>query len=80
MKTKLTLRLDQKLVRRAKTYAKRTGKSVSQIVAEYFLLLGSRAEDGEVRLTPTVKSLKGALRGGQVDKADYRRYLEEKYL
>ena len=36
MKTKLILRLDDKLINRAKSYAKKSGKSVSQIVAGYF--------------------------------------------
>jgi hypothetical protein len=72
MQTKLTLRLDEALVRRAKAYAKRTGKPVSQLVAEYFAVLGT--------LTPTVRHLKGALRGASVDVEEYRRHLEEKYL
>ncbi len=39
MQTNVTLRLDERLVRRAKACARRSGKSVSQMVAEYFLLL-----------------------------------------
>ncbi|MBI3303912.1 MAG: hypothetical protein HYZ72_17745 [Deltaproteobacteria bacterium] len=45
METKLILRLDEALVRRARAYAKRTGKPVSQLVAEYFAVLGRQAED-----------------------------------
>ena len=44
MQTKLTLRVDEKLVKKAKAYAKKTGKSVSQLVAEYFSLLTPRPE------------------------------------
>jgi hypothetical protein len=36
MQTKLTLRLDDELVRKAKKFSKRAGKSVSKIVADYF--------------------------------------------
>ena len=36
MRTKLTLRLDDRLVKDAKLYARRTGKSLSRMVAEYF--------------------------------------------
>ena len=84
MQTKLTLRLDAKLVKRAKVYAKRTGKSVSQMVADFFVLLGSSSEeDGEdedgPNLTPTVRSLKGVLRGTDVNVEDYRRYLRDKH-
>ena len=45
-------------------------------MADYFALLEEQEQD--VRITPRVRSLKGALRGADVD--DYRRYLEDKYL
>ena len=80
MQTKLTLRLDEKLIRWAKLYAKRTGKSVSQMVADYFALLQPRLEDENFDLTPTVRSLKGVLKGSGLDREDYKRHLEEKYL
>jgi hypothetical protein len=44
MQTKLTLRLDDELINREKSYAKKSGKSVSQIVAAYFSLLDSKPE------------------------------------
>ena len=80
MQTKLTLRLDEKLVRRAKAYAKREGKSVSQIVADYFSLLKqTHGEDTEAQpRSPLTQSLRGILRGVEVDEEDYRRYLDEK--
>ncbi len=76
MQTKLTLRLDEDLIHRAKAFAKAGGKSVSQIVANYFALL--EEEEQDVRLTPKVRALKGALAGADVD--DYRRHIEDKYL
>ena len=39
MQTKLTLRLEDQLIEQAKSYAALAGKSVSQIVADYFKLL-----------------------------------------
>lgn len=80
MNTKLTLRLDEKLIRQAKEYAKGTGKSVSQIVADYFSLLVSRKGKEVDQLTPTVKHLKGLLHKGNVNTEDYYEYLEDKYL
>ncbi len=79
MPTKLTLRLDETLIRRAKSHAKRRGKSVSQLVADYFTLLddGKRAVEREI--PPVTRSLRGGLRGAAVDESDYRRYLEEKH-
>jgi hypothetical protein len=60
----------------AKRYAEISGKSLSQLVADYFSLLGSKPT-GQSELTPKVKALKGALKN--VSEDDYRRYLEEKH-
>ncbi len=78
MQTKLTLRLDEDLIRRAKAFARASGKSVSKMVADYFATLEKDEQD--FQMTPVVRSLKGALRGQDVDVEDYRRYLESKYL
>jgi len=79
MQTKLTLRLDERLVRRAKAYARRSGKSVSQVVSEYFLLLVGREPDDSPSLPPTVRQLRGALKGSAGDRSSYRKHLEDKY-
>lgn len=80
MHAKLTLRLEEDLIQVAKDYAARTGKSLSQIVADYFALLTTKPAAPEEGTTPVVRSLRGALRGAAVDETDYRRHLEEKYL
>jgi hypothetical protein len=80
MQTKLTLRLDDELIDRAKSYAQQRGRSVSQLVADYFELLPGGAVEDEASLTPMVRSLLGVLRGAEIGEEDYRRYLEEKYL
>ena len=78
MDTKLTLRLDAQLIRRAKAYAKRANKSVSAVVADYFAAL--EAENaGEAELGPKVRSLLGVLRERPVDEQAYRRHLEKKH-
>lgn len=81
MQTKLTLRLEQRLIRRAKAYARRSGKSVSELVAEFFGRLESLPDDGasSVAQSPAVQSLVGVMRGASVDQADYREHLAEKY-
>ncbi len=80
MHAKLTLRLDEELIQLAKSYSRKTGKSLSQIVADYFALLTSSSSDQTPELPPIVSSLKGSLRGAGVDEDDYRRHLEERYL
>ena len=79
MQTKLTLRLDDRLIRDAKRHARQSGKSLSQMVAEYFSAVTS-PDGARGELTPAVSRLKGALAGTNVDREDYRRYLERKYL
>ena len=80
MQTKLTLRQDENLIQRAKSHAKKRSKSVSQIVADYFATLDKKRKERSKDLTPIVRSLKGALRGTDVDLEDYRRHLEETHL
>ena len=80
MQTKLTVRLDDRLIRQAKAFARRRGTSVSKMIAGYFELLDVRHEEPTDSLPPTVRSLKGCMRGASVDREDYHRHLEEKYL
>ena len=79
MNSKLTLRLDDQLIRKAKRYSDRSGKSVSQLVADYFALIEADEEIPGTELTSRVRTLIGSLRGATVAEADYRRHLEEKY-
>jgi hypothetical protein len=78
MQTKLTLRLERELIERAKKIARRRGKSVSKMVADYFRTLES-VEKQNHELGPLTRSLRGILRGSSVDEPDYRRHLEEKH-
>jgi hypothetical protein len=77
MNTKLTLRLDDELIARAKRHSAKSGKSVSQLVSDYFTLIDSQESD--VEITPRVRSLRGVLAGSGLDERDYRRHLEEKH-
>jgi len=80
MNTKLTLRLDKDLIKKAKVYSAKRGKSVSALVADFFSLLRIEEEPENESLPPKVASLKGILKGKKVSEEDYRKYLEEKYL
>ena len=76
MQAKLTLELEQTLIERAERYAEASGKSVSQVVADYFAQLDEAF--GET-LPPITRSLSGVLAGTEADKTDYYRHLEKKY-
>lgn len=78
MNTKLTLRLDDRLISSAKRHSAESGRSISQLVADFFTLI--EIEAGEVGTTPRVQSLRGVLAGSNLDASDYGRHLEEKYL
>ncbi|GKT06741.1 DUF6364 family protein [Desulforhabdus sp. TSK] len=80
MQTKLTLRLDDWLIRKAKRFSKKTGKSVSKIVADYFEKLDAPLSDETEKITPKVASLKGILKASGVAEEEYHRHLEEKHL
>jgi len=80
MQTKLTLRMDERLIRKAKRFSRKTGKSVSKIVADYFEKLDTPSLDETEGITPKVATLKGILKGTSVVEEDYHRHLEEKHL
>jgi len=78
MQTKLTLRLEDSLIHQAKNYAKEHDKSLSQVVADYFYILTQATEKSAI--SPITKSLIGILDSNEIDKNDYKKHLEEKYL
>jgi len=83
MNAKLTLRMDDELVRQAKAEAARRGKSVSQMVGEFVDSLSAARRDVARRdeeLPPVTASLVGVLKGHDVSEADYKKHLLEKYL
>ena len=82
MKKRITLTIDEGCIRAAKEYAKKEGKSVSELVEGYFAIMGKptkplRKED----LPPLTRSLTGILKGADVEdyRAEYRKHLEEKH-
>ena len=79
MQTKLTIRLDDRLIQRAKAFSRRTGKSVSQLVADYFALLDKEGDEELESLPPITRALHGSLAGANIDEDDYHRHLIEKY-
>jgi len=79
MQTKLTLRLEDQLIEQAKSYAAHAGKSVSQLVSDYFKLLTSNEIKTSSPSTPITQSLRGLLRESRLDETDYKKYLEEKH-
>ncbi|VAX08964.1 hypothetical protein MNBD_GAMMA26-2212 [hydrothermal vent metagenome] len=78
MQTKLTLRLEGSLIQQAKNYAKQHGKSLSQVVSDYFQILTQKEK--RIKTPPITRSLIGVLESSHVEIDDYKRHLEEKFL
>jgi hypothetical protein len=79
MQAKVTLRIDDSLIREAKDYARREGKSLSRIVAEYFRAIQQRTHPQRRDFGPITTELYGCLKGTRIDEEDYRHHLEQKY-
>jgi hypothetical protein len=60
MNTKLTLSLDKTVIDKAKSYAKNTGRSLSELVENYFENLTSNSQDDQ-DIHPKVKKLIGRI-------------------
>ena len=82
MNTKLTLTIEQALIEQAKKYAKAKGRSLSDIVGNYFKAIVK--EEGVVNMesTPIADSLRGSFK--EPKNFDYKKELTEalteKYL
>lgn len=82
METKLTLRLNDNVIERAKIYAKSQKISLSKMIESYLDSLTSEKDsDNKISITPLVESLSGVINlPPDFDyKHEYADYLTEKY-
>jgi hypothetical protein len=85
MQTKLTLRIDERLIAKGKREAAKRGMSLSQLISELLKVISDPEENWESELTPWTRSLMGVLEGEYTQKSDeeireeYISYLEDKY-
>ncbi len=77
MKLKLTFELDEHLIRRAERAAEASGRSVSDLIADY--LTGLEQDFDEAALPPITRALSGTLEGAEIDEAEYYRHLSRKH-
>ena len=78
MNSKLTLLLDDDVIRKAKDYAKSNETSLSKLVEEYFKAL-SVQQTHKVKTSTIVSEIAGILKGAKISEDDYTDYLIEKY-
>jgi hypothetical protein len=82
METKLTLRLSDNVIERAKNYARSHKISLSKIIETYLDSITKQKEDmKKISITPLVESLSGVIDlPADFDyKKEYRDYIDEKY-
>ncbi len=81
MNTKLTLTIEKSIIEQAKSYAKKRGRSLSDIIENYLKAL-TKEEKTEEELSPLVKSLKGSFKAPKSFnyKDELSKALSEKYL
>ena len=82
MNTKLTLTVEQQIIEKAKKYAKRKGRSLSDIVENYLKVITKEKDDSDIEITPIVKSLRGSFKSpSDIDyKRELSKKLSDKYL
>jgi ribosome recycling factor len=83
MNTKLTLTIEQEIIKKAKVYAKDNKRSLSNIIENYLKMLTKEEKAADLKkLNPVVQSLKGSFKMPEAFdyKKELRNRLEEKYL
>lgn len=82
MNTKLTLTIEQRLIEKAKEYAKGKGRSLSDIVENYFKAIVKEEGIVQSESTPIADSLRGSFKAPKdFDyKKELTKSLTEKYL
>ena len=80
MTTKLTLTVEKSVIERAKSYAKNTGRSLSEIIENYLTTLTN--ENDNDQLSPKLKKIVGIITLPEDfdEKAALRSALEKKHL
>lgn len=81
MNTKLTLKLDQEIIEKAKHYASERKLSLSRIIENYLNSLTSDQTNNDLQISPFVKSLSSGI--SIPADYDYKKeradYLDQKY-
>lgn len=80
MNTKLTLTVDKAVINRAKSYAKQTGRSLSELVENYLDKLSE--EQVEYKLSPKLRKIAGSVKLPKDfdEKSVLQKQIEKKHL
>lgn len=78
MDTKLTLKLDESVIKSVKIYAEKNKRSLSKLVEDYFRNLVETTK-GKEKYSHLVRELSGVISEKDLTGFDYVEYLESKY-
>ncbi|HPN69853.1 MAG TPA: DUF6364 family protein [Saprospiraceae bacterium] len=80
MTSKLTLTVEKSVIERAKSYAKNTGRSLSEIIETYLTTITNESTNND--LSPKLKKLVGVVKlpDNFDEKEELRSALEKKHL
>lgn len=80
MSTKLTLTVDKSVIERAKSYAKETGRSLSELIENYLKTLTQ--DERNEKISPKLKRIIGAVKLPKNfdEEKEIRTYFENKHL
>ncbi|MBT9485685.1 DUF6364 family protein [Sediminibacterium sp.] len=80
MTTKLTLTVEKDVIERAKSFAKKSGRSLSEIIEQYLDTITQDNKDQKI--SPKLKKLVGVVKLPKDfdEKKEYQSYLEKKHL
>ncbi|GAB1457702.1 hypothetical protein MASR2M48_33380 [Spirochaetota bacterium] len=79
METKLTLKLDKKVIQSVKIYAEKNNRSLSRLVEDYFRNLVMESDSSTSKISPLVQELSGVISESDLNGINYTDYLESKY-
>ncbi len=81
MDTKLTLKLNKKVIEKAKIYAKKNNKSLSELIENYFRTITDDENKNDIEISPNVMEISGIIKLPENFKVKemYGKYIEEKY-
>lgn len=80
MTTKLTLTVEKEIIERAKSYAKNSGRSLSELIEQYLDTITQ--ENSNQPVSPKLKKLIGSVKlpKGFDEKKELQSYLEKKHV
>jgi hypothetical protein len=62
MNTKLTLTIEQSVIEKAKSYARKKERSLSDLIENYLKAITNEEPVQKIEISPTVKSLRGSFK------------------